>query len=295
MVAVTTATLWTAPDRTRPLDAPALAVPADVRGWSAAMTADDRLDLHGRVESQVLLGDEVVVVDERDGWVCVVVPSQASSKDTRGYPGWLPAAQLTDAASPGTGGRAVVAVPTTTLYATPDGPPVLADVSFATVLPIARERRAGADPYLPVHVPGFREPLWVPTRDVAVDPAGRFDPADLLGAAGQFVGLPYLWGGTSGLGLDCSALVYTVLRRFGVKVPRDAHDQAAAAPIRVGPGESAAGDLLFFAAPDREITHVGICAGAGEMLHAPETGRVVVREPLPEPGRRHLVAAGRWA
>ena len=292
-VAVATATLWSAPDRPRSLDAPALASPSSVREWTRRMTTADRLDLHGRAESQVLLGDQVVVVDETDGWAMVLVPAQPSSKDPRGYPGFLPAAQLTDLPYPSGGSRAVVRVPTTTLYATPAGPPALVDVSFATVLAVAA---GGAeDDWLPVRVPGFPQPLWVAAYDVVVDPAGPPRPADVLAAAGQFLGLPYLWGGACGLGLDCSGLVYTVLRRFGVTVPRDAHDQAAAAPLTVGPGDAVPGDLLFFADPGEDIHHVGICAGAGEMLHAPETGRGVVCEPLSERHRRQLVAAGRWA
>ncbi|MDP9240009.1 MAG: peptidase, partial [Actinomycetota bacterium] len=96
VVAVATATLWTGPEAPRPLDAAALATPSDVRGWTAAMTDADRLDLHGRVESQALLGDPAVIDEERDGWSRVVLPGQPSSHDARGYPGWLPTAQLAD-------------------------------------------------------------------------------------------------------------------------------------------------------------------------------------------------------
>jgi len=293
-VAVATATLWSAPDRPRSLDAPAVASPSSVRKWTRRMTTAERLDLHGRVESQVLLGDQVVVVDETDGWAKVLVPVQPSSKDPRGYPGWLPAAQLTDLPYPSGGSRAVVRVPTTTLYATPEGPPALVDVSFATVLAVAAGGAVGTG-WLPVRVPGFPQPLWVAAYDVMVDPAGPPRPADVLAAAGQFLGLPYLWGGACGLGLDCSGLVYIVLRRCGVTVPRDAHDQAAAAPVTVQLGDAVAGDLLFFADRDEEIHHVGFCAPGGEMLHAPETGRGVVCEPLSERHRQQLVAVGRWA
>lgn len=298
-VAVAVATLWTGPDRPRDLDAPALSRPSAVREWTRRMTAQDRLDLHGRVESQALLGDAVVVLEEADRWCRVVVPSQPSSQDPRGYPGWIPAAQLTEAVVPAgsPAGRAVVRVPTTTLCAAPGEAPVMADVSFATVLGVAGPR--GADPvWLPVLVPGRAEPAWVPAADVELDRPGAVAPADILAAAGQFLGLAYLWGGTCGLGLDCSGLVHMAWRRFGVTVPRDAHDQAARAGpdvLAVKPAEAAAGDLLFFAERGRKIHHVGICAGSGAMLHAPETGRGIISEPLSDRRRGQLVAARRWS
>ncbi len=290
-VAVATATLWTGPDAPRPVDAPALAAASSVREWAARMTHEERLDLHGRVESQVLLGDRVLVVEERPGWAQVVVASQPSSRDPRGYPGWLPAAQLTDVPLPDpTARQAVVRVPTTSACDRPGGSVVLPDVSFATILPLSG---LAEDGWLPVRLPGRTASGWLPADDVEID-VGRPGAADLLAAAGQFVGLAYVWGGTSGLGWDCSGLVHAVLRRYGRTVPRDAHDQAAAVAVPVDPAVALAGDLLFFARPGQPVHHVGICAGAGRMLHAPETGRGIAYERLSPERARTLVRAGRW-
>lgn len=291
VVAVAIATLWTGPEAPRSLDMAALATPSDVRGWTAAMTDADRLDLHGRVESQALLGEPVVVDEERDGWSRVVLPDQPSSQDPRGYPGWLPSAQLADGNPPDAAGTAVVRRPTTTLHAWPAGPPVIHDVSFGTRLPVAGPAETG---WLPVHAPGRARTAWVREDAAEVDPPGLPPPAELLATAALFDGLPYLWGGTSGLGLDCSGLVHLLFRRYGVRVPRDAHDQAAAGPVQIEPAQAAAGDLLFFARPGHEIHHVGISAGDGRMLHAPETGRGVALEPLSPRRQAHLVAARRW-
>ena len=110
-----------------------------------------------------------------------------------------------------------------------------------------------------------------PGRPVGDAPSG----ADVLTLAREHLGLPYLWGGTSPLGLDCSGLVHAVWRRFGVVVPRDADDQEAAAyPVAVG--DERPGDLYFFAHPGRPVHHVGIVSAPGRMLHAPETGRGIV-------------------
>ncbi len=94
-VAAPVATLWTAPDRLRPIDGPATEPDADGRTWAAALDIPARLDLPGRVDTQALSGEPVLVEEIVAGWARVVLPRQPSSLDPRGYPGWLPACQLT--------------------------------------------------------------------------------------------------------------------------------------------------------------------------------------------------------
>ena len=116
--------------------------------------------------------------------------------------------------------------------------------------------------------------------------------AEPLDLAREHLGLAYLWGGMSPLGLDCSGLVHLVWRRFGVVVPRDADDQEAAAYPVVW-GHERPGDLNFFARPGRPVHHVGIVSGPGRMLHAPETGRGVVEEALAPDREATRYAVGR--
>ena len=90
----------------------------------------------------------------------------------------------------------------------------------------------------------------------------------LAGDAARMIGVPYLWGGTSGNGIDCSGFVRLLHRWIGVDIPRDADMQHAAAQPVEPPFEI--GDLLFFAEGDskRKITHVGMSLGGWRMIHA---------------------------
>jgi cell wall-associated NlpC family hydrolase len=98
---VDVATMWSAPDAPRPLDAPATADEPDLCAWTSALDVDARRGLHGRTETQLLRGEPVEVLEAGPpGWVRVVAPWQPSPKDARGYPGWVRTAHL---APPGRG------------------------------------------------------------------------------------------------------------------------------------------------------------------------------------------------
>jgi cell wall-associated NlpC family hydrolase len=109
------------------------------------------------------------------------------------------------------------------------------------------------------------------TRDGEV--ASRYPTAeDYQRTAESFIGVPYLWGGTTALGLDCSGFVQQVYRLNGVALPRDA-DQQAMLGRKVE--EARAGDLLFFGA--ESVTHVALATSASEFIHAPMKDGVVER------------------
>jgi gamma-D-glutamyl-L-lysine dipeptidyl-peptidase len=279
-VNVTATTLWVTPDAPRDVDAPMLAAVPDPHAWATTLTREQKLDLFNRVHSQLLLGEPVVVVEERGDWLSVVSPWQPSDKDPDGYPGWVRREHLA-APAPATADREVVVAVEATSYATAGGSRV---ASYGTVLPVA----SADDDTVRVALPGgeagkLRRSACVlaPVADGHRD--RPVSAAAVLATARRFAGLDYLWGGTSAYGLDCSGLVHLSFRALGKVVPRDGHDQATAAQD-VPLADARAGDLLFFARPGRGIHHVGFCTGRvdGElqMLHAPGTGNPVVEEPL---------------
>ena len=89
-----------------------------------------------------------------------------------------------------------------------------------------------------------------------------------MSTATSFVGLPYLWSGLSGFGLDCSGLTWLDYRVHGIRIPRDALPQSRhGTPVaRPGPG-----DLMFYAT-DGLVHHVSMYLGNGTMVQAPHTG-----------------------
>ena len=100
-------------------------------------------------------------------------------------------------------------------------------------------------------------------------PAGLSPVIDL---AQQHLGVPYVWGGESPAGFDCSGLIQYVYRQLGVSLPRVAADQARVGQPVASLADAVPGDLVAFNDP---VDHIGIYAGNGLMVVAPKTGDVV--------------------
>lgn len=293
-VAVPVATMWTSPDAPRDVDAAAVRDHPDVAAWTAGMDQETRKGLHGRTLTQLLLGEAVQVLDDRGGWVHVVALTQRSSQHRSGYPGWLRRAHLAAPVARCEGASAFVVSRSAALDVEGDR----LEVSFGTGLWL----RAVDDEVATVLLPGDRAGS-VPLRDIRLAHKLQqvtYGADDVLDLAAQFLGLRYLWGGTSAWGLDCSGLVHLTYRALGVPLPRDASDLVAGDMVEPVPvDEVRPGDLYFFARPGERVYHVGFASrpvgpdGVRWMLHAPEGGELIEDAPLAPHRAETLVSAGR--
>jgi gamma-D-glutamyl-L-lysine dipeptidyl-peptidase len=278
-IAVPVATLWTNLDSARDVDSPAITNPVHIIKWLDSLTYDTRLALcdENRIQSQVLFGQEVLVLEERNGWSHVIIPDQPSSKDDRGYPGWIPSVQLLPGESPPTETNAIVISKFTDLINKKNEAEL--ELSFQTILPVVKEHDDLIEVETPLGTRFLKQTDIIISKSKGNDRKGSGQ--DIVTSGESFLDLPYLWGGMSSYGFDCSGFSYTMCKTQGYMIPRDANDQAKKGR-KVPLEQLLPGDLLFFAYDEGKgsIHHVAIYYGDGKMIHSPNTGKTVEILPL---------------
>lgn len=255
-----------------PASAPHAVVVADVAHLYSKPTKESD------VVSQALLGWNVRIVERRDGFARVEGPDR--------YRGWIEEGALAPraaaAAYAGSGTVAEITSALAFLYREPDV------TSFAPELRApfgARlELLAGeTEGYLAVRAPDGRT-LYLQSGDARLRDAASAPPRltgeELVEVARRFLDVPYLWGGMSALGIDCSGLASVLYRFEGIEILRDADlqfDDPTWAPVERQ--DLRPGDLVFFGAESPlRITHVGLYAGEGRFLSATTHTRPMVHE-----------------
>jgi cell wall-associated NlpC family hydrolase len=281
VIAVPVAGGWRSPDAPRAVDGPALDAAPDVRAWLAAMDDDARRDLVGRLETQLLLGERVRMLEVAGQWARVAVPDQPASADGSPYECWVVAAHVATearAATPLAADRVATVISPTATLALDNG---RIEVSFGTSLPAIHVRGTTLRVALPRGGTATLESATVAVHAPG-DPALPATAASIIDRATAFVGLPYLWAGRSGFGFDCSGLVQLVHRVHGVTLPRDTGPMSAVGAL-VDPEDRAPGDLVFFER-NGDVHHVVTWIGGGLVVESPKTGlaaRVIALADLP--------------
>ena len=246
---------------------------------NAVENMHSRSSVMSDVVSQALLGANVKVLkternSEGEEWYDVETP------DT--YKGWVIGTSLRllkpeDKPYASSGKVFVVTALLANTYREPDvtkhKPVKVAPIS--SVLEVVREVDQR---WLEVTLP-CRTKAWIQRGDGEVREAPwswpRTSPDEMVALSKRFVGLPYLWGGTSPLGLDCSGFVQLIYKMGGIPILRDADIQfEGSGLIPVAAGEETTGDLVFFG---KNIGHVGMMINPEEFINATTWQKPVVQ------------------
>lgn len=219
-----------------------------------------------RLDTQALLGEAVVVYETtEEGWAW-------GQLETDGYVGWLSANAL---GPPGPAATHKVSVPRTLGF---PGPEI--KLAPAAALPMgARLAIARQDERFAVSANGWHLPI----THLSSLTARR---ADFVAIAVEFLHTPYLWGGKTSLGIDCSGLVQISLQAAGVACPRDSDMQELALGKLSTFGELRRGDLVFWKG------HVAIARDSETLLHANAHHMAVAIEPAAAAIARIKAAGG---
>ncbi|TWT06996.1 NlpC/P60 family protein [Planococcus sp. CPCC 101016] len=273
---VPVATVWTAPEKARPVDTESIAENPNINKWLQEMSREDNKDLtdSGRIQTQLLYGEPVLIEEVVEGWAKIIALWQPCHKDERGYPGWVPVSQLREVEALSELGYARVKANKAQLWTAEFKP--LKAVSFNTLLPVKE-----LGDFIRLQTPDGDAMIMSEAVEIVAGynrgPQG--DGMDIAKLGAGFLDLPYLWAGMSSYGYDCSGFTYNLMKANGIIISRDAADQAEEG-IEIDQQEQNSwhiGDLLFFAYEEGKgsIHHVGVYYGNGLMLHSPTPGKAV--------------------
>ncbi|MEM8664844.1 MAG: NlpC/P60 family protein, partial [Pseudomonadota bacterium] len=211
------------------VDAPRYAAGRPARIGAPVAPCLRRPEAHAPLDTEYLYGEPVDVFDEADGYAWV------QSRDD-GYVGYVASAAIAPEGPPPTHS---VSVPMALVYAGPSiKVPVQQRLPHHALLALGPEAHVGGERFHTVHGGGH-----ILAQHVA--PLGSRE-TDFVSVAQRYLGTPYLYGGKSWFGIDCSALVQQALKAVGVAAPRDSDMQAAALGERLPDGSDnlARGDLI---------------------------------------------------
>ena len=232
--------------------------------WTTSSVADVRRQSAHSAElvSQLIMGETARALRTEGDWHLVRLADD--------YHGWIRSWCVRDVDESAVGAYAaaayaVVVASVGYVYSEPDEQSVpVADVVAGVVLAAGRAERG----FRRVALPGGRSG-FLRESDIASPPCGPPDRSRIVERAGRFLGIPYLWGGTTAKGFDCSGLVKRVFAMEGVALPRDSDRQALVGSLipREDVRRARPGDLLFFG-EGGTVSHVAIHAGGGAFIHS---------------------------
>jgi len=213
-------------------------------------------DLSKGIDTELLLGEALTIFERKDGWCWV----QAASD---GYVGYLPEIEVSEARAAPTH---IVVPQRSPLYPEPElRKPHIGVLSMGSQVRVVGEAEARGNRYVVLE-----DGTALYAKHVR--PIGSEADGDYVTIAARFIETPYLWGGRSGLGIDCSGLVQLAMSMVGKAAPRDTDMQAAWLGEAIGRDELGRGDLVFWKG------HVAIMEDPETIIHANGHTMTVARE-----------------
>jgi cell wall-associated NlpC family hydrolase len=224
------------------------------------------------LQTQLILGEKVLVLDRLGDFSKIAAVEEPSTKDPRGYPGWVRSESLLPG-WPAADEFAVVMARNAPLRSGPGGP-LRMGLYLDSRLPVVAEQKDWIQVHLPDGTTG-----WIRSTDVRLtDNPSAPVPADgLFALAETMIGVPYWWGGTTADAFDCSGFLYRVFHAYGINLGRDSGDQASLG-TPVERKDLKKGDLIFTSKTEGgPIFHVAMYWGNNTVLDADTPRGVAVR------------------
>jgi cell wall-associated NlpC family hydrolase len=219
------------------------------------------------LQTQLILGEKVLVVDRRGDFSKIAAVEEPSSKNPLGYPGWVRSEDLLPG-WPAAEEYAVVMTRNAPLRSEPGGT-LLMGLYLDTRLPVESARDGWVQVRLPDGTTG-----WIRSTDVRLtDNLSAPVPTEgLFALAETMIGVRYWWGGTTADAFDCSGFLYRVFHAYGINLGRDSGDQALGGEL-VARNDLKKGDLIFTSKTEGgPIFHVAMYWGNTTVLDADTPG-----------------------
>ena len=203
--------------------------------------------------NQMLFGEQFIVLEEKGDWIRI-----ESALDS--YPGWITTASTTSLNTAPEIGKIdpleIVSQPVRISYSnSPDSSFLILPGSTLPGLDVSNGNFNCGNKAYKLHSSIHQDN----------NPCGH---EKLAAFSMLFLNAPYLWGGRSLFGIDCSGFVQLIYKICGIALPRDASQQLEKGKALSFTSEAKAGDLAFFAGPEEDISHVGMILDNSKIIHA---------------------------
>ncbi|MBN2710010.1 MAG: C40 family peptidase [Calditrichaceae bacterium] len=211
-------------------------------------------DFKSEMISQALLWEKLTAFEKRNDFYLV--------NTTDNYQGWVSETQIIASGFSVKDWKQVTSVAGAIYERANANGMIIRTTTPGCRIPVLEERKGWTKTKLPDRAYG-----WIKSTITKESPC--LNRGDFIKLAKRFLGIPYVWGGKTVYGFDCSGLVQIVHQLAGINIRRDAWMQYEDADfVSDKPDAAQPGDLYFFSKDQKRVSHVGIALGSGLILHA---------------------------